>query len=58
MEKVKMFHGWVSSSTDFLEKNVNKWLADNPNVDITSRLQTDSQGSFVVTIFYKEGIGL
>ena len=53
-----MFHGWVSSSTDFLEKNVNKWLADNPNVDITSRLQTDSQGSFVVTIFYKDGIAL
>ena len=61
--QVKIFKG---SKFDILEKNVNKWLEENPDIKITQRLQSESLSSFIqgdrtkyiwnctITIFYEE----
>jgi len=48
--KFKYFENYPSS----LEKEVNKWLSENPNIVLISQQTTDRNDYLVITIFYNE----
>lgn len=48
--KFKFFENYPSS----LEKEINRWLTENPNIVIVSQQTTDRNDYLVVTIFYNE----
>jgi len=59
MEKVKLFYLYCSDLDDEdgelkdFQKEINKWLAKNPNITIIDRIHTASDNDFVVAIYYQ-----
>lgn len=62
MEQVKLFYTYTNSGDDVsnLQKKINKWYSENPNIIVVERQTTYSDEEFILTIFYKtnEGVSL
>jgi hypothetical protein len=65
MEKVKLFYSYDMDDGDDdvkdLQKEINKWYAKNPDIDIKQRIHTFSDETFLIAIYYessKSGVEL
>lgn len=51
MERIKVF---LFTNAIDVENVVNKWLSENREIEITGRLQSQSEPRLTISIFYKE----
>ena len=60
MEQVKTFLEYLDDKEDAKKfaKKINAWFKANENIQVTQRIQTNTDEGVLITIFYKEGLAL